>query len=262
VDYLRLILLFAGLALIAGIYVWGKSQRSRQAQRQEPPIDSDAELGLKDLPTMDTQSDAFDSSATEIDLDEIGPMSAIDEPIVIEPDPIETTITAEEPSLSVEPAPVEEPAAAAESQQEVDRVVALYIVAPRDLPYAGPALLAAFASVGLEHGAMRVYHHRVEGGGVFSLASLVEPGYFEPESMDESYTTPGLSLFMPLPGGGDALKTLDSMLELAHQLTDQLGGELRDESKSVLSRQTASHMREEVQDYLLHRKLEQRKSGH
>ncbi|OOZ38964.1 hypothetical protein BOW53_13480 [Solemya pervernicosa gill symbiont] len=252
-DQLRLILLIAGVVLIAGIYFVGKQRRRRQADRQPDPLDESVSFEEEfDLPPMSSVEAARDKSIDELgDLDSFsasGEKFEIDEQ---EPPVLDNPVQAELPSIDTEQRTPEE------EEVDADKVVAIYIAAPRGTPFTGTALRPAFEAVGLEYGAMQIFHHRVEGGGVFSLASLVEPGYFEPEKMGDDYATPGLSIFMPLPGRGDAIKTLDTMLESAHTLADRLGGDLLDETKSVLSRQTASHMREEVQDYLLHRKLEQ-----
>ncbi len=132
-------------------------------------------------------------------------------------------------------------------------IVALSLVAPTDAPFPGPELLGAFDEVGLTFGDMDIFHHygmaptsaRV---AVFSVASLVEPGTFDPGAMDD-FSTPGLALFMQLPGPVDGQVGLELMLNTGQRLKDLLGGELRDERRSVLTQQTIAHLRERIAEF-------------
>lgn len=150
--------------------------------------------------------------------------------------------------------------AESEAAQIADKLdeglIQILVTAHKGQRFTGEALLQAAGAAGLEHGAMRIFHSKVEGGGVFSMANLVEPGWFDPATMDDGFTTPGVCLFMPLAGGGDPLKTFDAMLMAAGILAERLDAELRDETSSRLSRQTATHMREQVTQYRLRKQME------
>ena len=149
-----------------------------------------------------------------------------------------------------------------EAEQIADKLdeglIQIWVTARRGQRFLGGDLLAAARAAGLEHGAMRIFHGKAEGGGVFSMANLVEPGWFDPRVMDQSFTTPGVCLFMPLAGGGDPVRTFDAMLMAAGTLARHLDAELRDETRSILSRQTATHLREQVTQYRLRKRVEQR----
>jgi len=132
-------------------------------------------------------------------------------------------------------------------------IVALSLMAPSDAPFPGPELLRAFDEVGLTFGDMDIFHHygmaptpaRI---AVFSVASLVEPGTFDRDAM-EDFSTPGLALFMQLPGPVDGQVGLELMLNTGQRLKDLLGGELRDERRSVLTQQTIAHLRERIAEF-------------
>ncbi|MDZ7750558.1 MAG: cell division protein ZipA [Gammaproteobacteria bacterium] len=132
-------------------------------------------------------------------------------------------------------------------------IIALSLLAPADAPYPGPGLLRAFDEVGLTFGDMDIFHHygmaaNPAGVAVFSVASLVEPGTFDPDAM-EDFSTPGLALFMQLPGPVDGQVGLELMLNTGQRLKDLLGGELRDERRSVLTQQTIAHLRERIAEF-------------
>ena len=56
---------------------------------------------------------------------------------------------------------------------------------------------------------------------------MVKPGVFNLDDM-EQFTTEGVVLFMTLPCHGDPLRNFSIMLNSAHQLADDLGGQLLD----------------------------------
>ena len=80
------------------------------------------------------------------------------------------------------------------------------------------------------------------------MANAIEPGTFDLADLD-SLRCPGMSFFLQLPGPDDAISAFEDMLEAARKVMGALGGELRDENMSVLSGQTAGHMRQRISDY-------------
>ncbi|MFT5394070.1 MAG: cell division protein ZipA, partial [Gammaproteobacteria bacterium] len=132
-------------------------------------------------------------------------------------------------------------------------LIALTLLAPPNAPYRGEVLRGAFARNHLEHGSMGLFHRHVapgdDGGlAVFSVANLVEPGSFSVSQMD-AIVTPGICVFMQLPGPVDGIQGFQMMLALADSLRDELGGELRDENRSTLTGQGTARMREQVVEH-------------
>lgn len=79
----------------------------------------------------------------------------------------------------------------------------------------------------------------------FSVASLIEPGSFDLTRI-KSDAYPGVSIFMRLPGPRDGVEIFDDMLQTSRSLARQLDGELLDEQGSSLSVQRERYLREEV----------------
>jgi cell division protein ZipA len=128
-------------------------------------------------------------------------------------------------------------------------LLAINVVA-RGAYFEGEEIVVAINDLGLKASDMQIFH-RVEPDGnrvVFSMSSMVEPGRFPFEQMEE-FATPGLTLFTQLPGPIDSMVTYNGMLYAADQLAQMLDGELQDESHSVLSRQTIEHTRSEIMEH-------------
>ncbi len=141
-----------------------------------------------------------------------------------------------------------------------EKIVALHVMARSGEHFTGTAIQRAAEAAGLEFGRMKIFH-RTSGTGamdasVFSMANIVEPGWFDPEGF-EDFSTPGLIFFLQLPGPLDGPTALESMLTAARRVAGDLEGELRDQTRSVLSKQTVEHLREEIREYQRRQRLVQ-----
>lgn len=113
-------------------------------------------------------------------------------------------------------------------------------------PVTGAELFPVLVDAGLAFGRMDIFHMLDDDQReVFSVANMVEPGSFDPLHPD-TLETPGVSLFAVLPGPVSGGATLERMLSCARGLADALDGEVLDESRSALTRQTEAHLREQV----------------
>ncbi len=138
------------------------------------------------------------------------------------------------------------------NRPEAREVIVINVLARDGDDFKGKQLKDLFEACGLEFGDMDIYH-RHEGADTispvqFSVANAVEPGTFRPEQM-ESLTTPGISFFMSMPGPSDILQAFDFMLETAQCVVRNLGGELKDERRSVMTPQTAEHCRQRIREF-------------
>ena len=99
---------------------------------------------------------------------------------------------------------------------------------------------------------MDIFHRlppRGKGGTeLFSVANLVEPGTFDVDNMD-GFTTPGICLFMRLPGPAEPLEAFRLMLDTAQVLAENLDAELFDDQHCQLRQQTLEHLRERVEEF-------------
>ena len=130
-------------------------------------------------------------------------------------------------------------------------VIVVNVMAPDASPFQGRALLGTLESLGLTLGDMDIFHFRKNGVPQFSVANMVKPGTFDPAHM-AGFSTPGISLFVQLPNQfGSGMTAFNHMLDTAHQIAAQLGGEVRDERRSVLTSSAVDHVREKIVEYEL-----------
>ena len=76
---------------------------------------------------------------------------------------------------------------------------------------------------------------------------MMQPGVFDIDNMADM-TTPGLVFFLTLPGPEDMMKAFDYMLETAQTVARNLGADVLDESRSVLTRQATEHSRQQIRE--------------
>lgn len=139
------------------------------------------------------------------------------------------------------------------SSAEPGLVVALTMMARPGERFAGKTLRAVLEELGFRHGRMKAFHHygQTESGRrdpLCTVVNVVKPGTFELDSMDE-LTTPGLALFMQVSGREAEGARLDSLLELGARLAQRLGGDLMDETRSILTSQAINHLREKIAEF-------------
>lgn len=136
-------------------------------------------------------------------------------------------------------------------------LIVLNIMSPKGYVFTGEGIHPVMTSAGLTHGEHKIYHYMQDDLAVFSIANAVEPGFFDLSQL-QSISTPGLAIFMQLPGPVECRKSLDTLLEVSKRLADALSGELCDENRSVLTQQTISHLKEKIETYRLKQQASQR----
>ncbi len=138
------------------------------------------------------------------------------------------------------------------NRPEAREVVVINVLARKGEEFKGLALKKLFEACGLEHGDMDIYHRHEQADTTspvqFSVANAVEPGTFKPGDMP-AMATPGISFFMSLPGPSNAMQAFDFMLETAQCVVRNLGGELKDERRSVMTPQTIEHCRQRIREF-------------
>ncbi len=134
-----------------------------------------------------------------------------------------------------------------------EMIIVLYVIAQRKTGFAGADVLTALEDLGLKYGNMRIFHHYGIGElkvqqPVFSIANMVEPGTFNPQRIS-NLTTPGLALFMRLPGPFGGRVAFELMLNNGQKMAEWLGGTLEDERHAELTPQTISRLRERIANF-------------
>ena len=92
--------------------------------------------------------------------------------------------------------------------------------------------------------------HRIGEDGIpeFSLASAIEPGTFDISKLATEEIT-GVTMFMHVHKLVDPESVYDKMLAVAKTIAADLGGLIKDESRSVITAQTIEHCRQEIRDF-------------
>lgn len=131
-----------------------------------------------------------------------------------------------------------------------DKIITLYIRARTGRKISGVELLDAAIKTGLQFGQRKIFHRTQEGQAepLFSMANLVKPGNFDPGSWNV-FETPGVALFMTLPGPITALDSWDAMHAAGQRLAELLDAELLDDHRARMSRQRIAQMREDLREY-------------
>ncbi len=146
-------------------------------------------------------------------------------------------------------APAEEPG---RLTRDVDpEVFMLNVVSRSREGFRGEDILHILLACDLRFGDMNFFHrHEFEAGRgaiQFSVANMMQPGVFDIDNMSDFHTT-GLVFFVTLPGPQDMMKAFDYMLETAQAVARNLDGDVLDESRSVLTKQTLDHCRQQIRD--------------
>ncbi len=213
-DGLRWLLLFFGILVIAGVYLYSRREKD------DPKADQGAE---RVEPTL--QGEETDDFQHESGIE--SPRLSVDEEVS---------------EAETEDSPTELP------DQAPQKIVTLRIVARDKEAFQGDELILSLRGIGLRHGKFGIFH-RYDGNDesrtIFSAASLVEPGSFDLANIKEQQI-PGISLFLVLPGPVESVEAFDLMMAAARALSQSLDGELLDESGSTLSIQRERYLREEI----------------
>jgi cell division protein ZipA len=215
VTELRWILVLLGLAVVAGIYLWGRQRTSQPTRsdnrgRVEPKLEESADW-------HDTVSDV-----------EFGTQS--------------------QRPLGQEPSTQDIEHSDSDFAREPSRILVIHVRAAKGSSFSGDELLGALKNEGLSLGDKGAFEFPSDSGEpLYTVANMVEPGIF-PIDAGAGFTTEGITAFMILPGPG-GVDSLAAMIESARRIARTLGGDVLDETGSTLTNQGATHLREQVIEF-------------
>jgi len=241
ISNLRWILIIVGVAIIAGIILFGNPDRKRKPRasrksrasrkpvhaartRREPVLDAD----------QDGQENDHDERQVELAIDGLAESEGRVEPSF---DFGHEDLAPEEgPPAPEIPAP--------------DKIVTLFLQARDNHFITGVELLDASLKSGLVFGEHGIFHRINEEDldPVFSMANLTNPGTFD-KSTWNTIELKGVTMFMTLPGPKNALDAWDSMLATSRRLAELLHSDLLDDSRSVFTRERSLEIKEELREY-------------
>lgn len=126
-----------------------------------------------------------------------------------------------------------------------EQLFVLHVAHRDERLFDGPVIHAALQAERLKFGLSNIYHRITEINGVpesvFGIANILKPGFLDPVEQDQ-LQTPGLTLFVQLPGPLAGTPAVRDLLETASNLAEQLGAEVLDDRRSLLKPQMAQHM--------------------
>lgn len=134
------------------------------------------------------------------------------------------------------------------------KIVSVHVVAPQGQVFNGADLYELFEQRGFHYGEMNIFHSMHSQKKMFSIAKMVEPGYFDINDI-ESFYTPGITLILQLPGPVAADVSFEVLISEARLLAQHLGGVVLGSDRSTLSNQTVAHMREDIVNYMHRQKF-------
>lgn len=244
------LLIFAVIAVIA-VYVL--SRRDRRAMSLDVPPEPSS--------PRSRQLDIFGAEGQQFDEFGVGKPRKVEprfgQPADADAEPSPAPVPARGPTLNpaAVPKPVEaaKPAAAAaapvaDRKPQVQKIVSLLVAQPTGQPMSGVELHAALAGQRLSFGARQIYHRISRNEIVFSVASLLKPGHLDP-AMAEDFETPGLTLFIVLPGPVRAADAIRDMIATAERLATALGAEVYDAKKQPFTPSSARELQQDIESW-------------
>ncbi len=258
-----------GAVVVALIYLWGMRSRIKEGirkRRRRPTEGNEPVLGSATGPlSEDLLADAHDFGelgritpdhhlAGKVLVDvEIRPILRQESPPITEAN--------SQPALMVVELPRElrrEPAIPAPPKM----TVALTVIAPRGQSFKGTAIQVAAHELGFQLSALGLFDYGPEDDSdpIFSMAHLRKPGSFDLKMLDD-LATPGLLLFMNLPGPLEEMQALEQLVVAVDQLAQKLGGMICDERRNRLTNQGLMHLRSEVAEFQRQRRIWAQSSG-
>ncbi len=234
---LRIILAGLGVLLLVGIYLWDRLKRRRRALDET-------------LNHLEVESQEGELEVDEIDTISINPIEETAPVDVDVLDAEEATLEAgqTEPKVSKPTHPAGRTLTPTEAKRaKLPEVIQVSIVAPPEQPFPGEKLLKVFQDLGLKYGEMDIFH-AYQGDEIrFSVASLVKPGTFPIDAMDD-FRTRGLTLFFQPPLVSHPAEAFERMIATCHILAQRLGGSELDDRRQPLTAVKISLWRRQLKE--------------
>ena len=256
-DNFRWILLAVGIFFIVVIYLISRKNKRDFYQDEDNLSDDLPELSTSDwddleegvgevriiaranddLPAVDTDSAMTDFDKPHVKEAEQYKADEYEAEINSQAEAEQLAGTEAEPEIEAEPGEV---AAGAEPSETV---LVFNILARDGSTLSGKSINSVALANDMVFGEMNIYHHMDEDNkSVFSLVNMVKPGSFDPATIHE-LNTPGITLFMQLPGPSNAADAFNDMLHAAQRISEVLEARLCDRIRQPLTESAVEEYR-------------------
>ncbi|ERM60179.1 cell division protein ZipA [Vibrio cyclitrophicus] len=165
-------------------------------------------------------------------------------------------LTPNEPFITTEAVVTQSAAPVEEVKQDEElglEVIVLNVHCAGEIPFVGTELFRSMESNGLAYGEMSIYHCFAQSSAkpkvIFSVANMMQPGTLEHDDPAD-FTTKGISFFMTLPCYGQADQNFNVMLSAAQKIADDMGGNVLDESRNLMTPNRLSDYRKQIRDFM------------
>lgn len=230
------LLIFGTIAVVA-IYVYSRRDSARLKNWDAPGA---GDTPIKPRPSTREQMDMFRQNG---EFDEYG----VGRPrIAGRREPTMDDVRSRQPGIPEASTATATPATAKPSVKVDEKVFTLLIAEREGTSIYGAKLHDALKAQKLQFGARQIYHRLEQGMVQYSVASLVKPGTLDPADA-AGFSTPGLSMFLMLPGPVKPLAAFDDMLATAKGLAASLNGVVFDAKRQPLSAEAEATLRAEVE---------------
>ncbi|KEY91732.1 cell division protein [Candidatus Photodesmus blepharus] len=138
------------------------------------------------------------------------------------------------------------------SSKSQSEVIVLNVHCLEEELFVGTTLFDSLEKNGLFYGEMGIFHCYMPssemGKSLFSVANMMKPGAFKCDDLS-NFTTRGISLFMILPCFGRAEKNFELMLKTAQRIANDLGGNVLDDTRNLITPDRLLAYRRQIQDF-------------
>jgi len=246
-DAFRISLIVVGVTVLLGIYLFDSNKKIRlfiknirlrdyfrstdnttEQYAQEPEINDNSEI-LEQIEKLDDVVTNPDKSISQSN----------EQPHVKEQDIIELT-----EEITVLPGE--------------EMVIVFFIISRGEQYFSGVDIHNICVANGFEYSDKMIYEkfsdtNLKDKRAVASIVNSFEPGTFDSDF--ENFDTKAITVLLYLPGPDPEMKSFDDIVVRAKDIAQTLNGELCDETRSVLTQQTISHIEEKIEAFQFKNKM-------